>query len=93
MRKKNTNTIGYIGIIIIARAAAFVERNLIFFFFLHLKNDVFNTSNNSTSPKTRPKNSRIQYIIELSSTKFCALYYVPWILWIMKAGQTTHLGT
>ena len=92
MRKKNTNTVGYIGIIIIARAAAFVERNLIFFFFLHLKNDVFNTSN-STSPKTRPKNSRIQYIIELSSTKFCALYYVPWILWIMKAGQTTHLGT
>ena len=37
VEKKNTNTVGYIGIIIIARAAAFVERNLIFFSFFILK--------------------------------------------------------
>ena len=40
-KKKNTNTVGYIGIIIIARAAAFVERNLIFFSFFFILKTTF----------------------------------------------------
>ena len=41
VEKKNTNTVGYIGIIIIARAAAFVERNLIFFSFFFILKTTF----------------------------------------------------